>query len=310
MHARPWLLTGLLWYGGMLVPVIGLVQVGVQAMADRYTYLPLTGVALLFAMGGAELARRGGAARRTVALSAIVAVIAMAGLSFRQLEHWRDSLALFERALATSQPTTELLAGHGGALLEAGRVDEGIAQLERALALDDRALDAQASLGMALVAAGRPQDALPHLRLALALPESRRGRVHASIGIARQQQGDTEDALRELDRAEALGYGSPELLALRAQLLRSVGRNLEAVAAYRQVLTLRPDWPGVLNNLAWMLATEPEVRAPAEAVRLAERAVALTGAADPDALDTLAAAYDAAGRPADAERTRERAAAL
>ena len=215
-----------------------------------------------------------------------------------------------ERALAVSEPTTELLNGHGAALLAAGRVDRAVAQLERAVALEPRALDARANLGMALVAAGQPEAALPHLRLALAVPESRRGRVHASIASARQLQGRREDALRELERAEALGYTRPELVAVRAQLERSLGRNAAAVASYRRVLSLRPDWPAVLNNLAMILATDPDLRSPAEAVRLAERAVDLTGALDPAPLDTLARAYDAAGRSADAERSRQQAAAL
>ena len=85
---------------------------------------------------------------------------------------------------------------------------------------------------MALVAAGQPEAALPHLRLALAMPESRQGSVHASIGIARRLQGRPEDALRELERAEALGHTNPELVAVRAQLERSLGRNAAAVASY------------------------------------------------------------------------------
>ena len=97
-RARPWLLTGWLWFLGMLVPVIGLVQVGVQAHADRYTYLPLIGLALAVAWSGAELAGRDRVWRVGIAGAAAASLLAMAGLSLLQLRHWRDGVVAFERA--------------------------------------------------------------------------------------------------------------------------------------------------------------------------------------------------------------------
>jgi tetratricopeptide (TPR) repeat protein len=309
LRRRPYCLVGWLWFLGMLVPVIGLVQVGSQGMADRYGYLPLTGLALALGMAGAGLAAARPRLRGALGALAAACVLGLGVASFRQLVHWRDGLALFERALAVAEESA--VVRNGLALLERGRATEALPHLRRALELDPRYLDARVNLGVALLETGQTRAAVAHLQRGLSLPGLRGARVHAQLGLARLELEQPEPALAHLATAERLGLDLPELDAARAQALQAQGRIGQAIARYERALAARPDWPEVANNLAWLLATapDPQLRRPDEAVRLAESAVRAIGP-NPGALDTLSAAYAAAGRRAEALESGRRAAAL
>jgi Flp pilus assembly protein TadD len=133
--------------------------------------------------------------------------------------------------------------------------------------------------------------------------------VHRKLAYVLVRRGGDESAVGHLAAALRLEPEQPELHVQRAALLERLGREAEAVAAYREALRLGERSPGLLNQLAWLLAATPEPgpHSPAEAVRLAEEAVALTQGADPNVLDTLAVAYAAAGRSDKALATAQRA---
>jgi tetratricopeptide (TPR) repeat protein len=239
-RSRPYLAVGWLWFLGTLVPVLGIVQVGLQARADRYTYLPLVGLSIAFAWGAVDLARALRIPRRAVAAAALVAIASLCVATRLQLRHWRDTVALFERAVAVS-PDGALPRHHLGlALVNAGRALEARPQLERALALGIDSAEARAGLAIAYEELGHYPEAIEHARAALRIAPG-----HAF-------------ATRELVR----------------------------------ILSTCPD---------------PELRDPAEAVRLAEAARDRAGAPDADLLGSLALAYAAAGRRADALRALEHA---
>jgi len=326
---RPYVAVGWLWYLGMLVPVSGLVQVGAQAMADRYTYLPLVGATLPIAFAGAECARKGRLARGAVVAAALAALLACGLVSRRQLAHWRDGESVMAHALAVTQRNAVAHNGLAVELLARGRIAAARRELQAAVSIDPDLPDAQVNLGVALLKGGDPEGALPHLRRGLgldprrraqvyaqlaaaelaagrperALAEARRGlalrdlgALHAAAGVALVSQGDEGAGERELRRAEALGVDDPGLHASLARVLERRGDARAAVERYRRALARTPEDPALANNLAWLLATaEPGVRDAAEAVRLAEAAVARRPV-DPDVLDTLAVAYHAAGQ--------------
>jgi len=327
---RPWIAVGWLWYLGMLVPVLGIVQVGAQAMADRYTYLPLVGATLPVACAGAELARRSAAARAGAVGAACLALVACAVLARGQIDHWRDDVALWRHALAVTERNAHAHNALGAALLARGRDAEARAELERALAIRPELTDAHVNLGVALLRAGEPEAAVRSLSRGLTLPAARRaevhgrlglaqldagrpgaarvqareglrlrddlGLLHAVLGFAQVRLGRPGEALDALRRAEALGFAEPGLHAAMARAFQETGRPVEAAARWRQALAARPDDVGLANNLAWLLATgDPAVRDPAEAVRWAERA-ARAAPAHAAVLDTLAVSYHAAGR--------------
>ncbi len=191
---RPYLPVGWFWFLGMLVPTLGLVQVGAQAHADRYTYLPLTGLAIAVAWGAPDLlAALGiGPPARRVALGTVAAaaVATLAAASSRELHHWRDSETLFRRALAVTRDNHVAHAHLGAALLAGGRAPEAAAQWEAALRLAPDFLEAANNLAWLLATSPDASLRDPERAVELAL--------HARALAARP------DAASDLERASIL----------------------------------------------------------------------------------------------------------
>ena len=191
---RPCLLVGWLWFLGMLVPTLGLLQVGAQAHADRYTYLPLTGLAIAVAWGAPDLLAALGIrpSARRVALGAVAAaaVAALAAASSKELHHWRDSETLFRRALALTRGNHVAHAHLGAALLAGGRAPEAAAQWEASLRLAPDFLEAVNNLAWLLATSPDASLRDPERALELAL--------HARTIAARS------DAASDLERASVL----------------------------------------------------------------------------------------------------------
>jgi Flp pilus assembly protein TadD len=279
---RPYLVTGWLWYLGMLVPVIGLVQVGLQSMADRYTYLPLIGVFLGAVFGLGDLAVR---LRLKSTLLVLVAVIVLAGCLFatvRQLQYWQDGETLFERALAVTKDNPIAQSSLGTALGEAGRLPEAMEHFREALrlkpgsalahnnlgnallhtgqpqeamehfreALRLRPDDAEAhnNLGVALAQTGQPQEAMEHFREALRLkPDD--AKTHYNLGVALAQTGQPQEAIKHYQEALRLQPNLPEAHCNLGITLTRIGRLMEAIAQFRTALQLQPDLAAARNNL-------------------------------------------------------------
>lgn len=170
---RPWLGVGWLWFLGLLVPTLGLVQVGAQAHADRYTYLPLTGLAIAVAWGAPDLLAAlgvgAGARRRALALAGVAAVAALAGASRGELRYWRNSEALFRRALAVTERNDIAHAHLGAALLARGQGTLAVQHWEEAVRLRPDFLEAANNLAWLL--ATSPDPALRDPERALAVAE-------------------------------------------------------------------------------------------------------------------------------------------
>ncbi len=270
---RPYLLVGWLWYLVMLIPVIGLVQVGFQAMADRYTYLSLTGPFIMLVWGGEEITR-GWHNRKPVffAMAGILLAVGV-GLTSAQAGYWKNSETLHRHTLAVTTRNATTHLNLGSALLMQGRAPEAVEQFTAALNIRPDYAEARSNLGFALVAQGRYEEAIGQFRLALQTKPL--GKTYFLLGNALNLQGKTA----------------------------------EAIVEYRRALEWDTNQVGALNDLAWILATdtEPSVRNGTEAVQLAERASKVLGRQEPMFLGTLAAAYAEAGRFADAIQTGEHA---
>ena len=342
---RPWLLVGWCWYLGMLVPVIGLVQVGEQSMADRYTYLPQIG--LLIALVWEANRAIGSWPYRgwLYAVASALVVAVLMGCAWQQASYWRDSETLWTHAIACTERNAVAHNNLGALRAERGRLDEAVVQIEKALEIQPDYADAHDNLGVVLTDQGRIEEAIVHLNKALAANPNLAG-AHYNLARALFRRGSVDEAMTHYRKAleinpnyvEALNnYGA--LLAGRRRLDEAIAhyrkaleidpahanarRNLDIVqsqreeigktlARRRELLRSHPDDVTLLNEMAWTLATNPNasIRNGAEAVELAGRAVQLSDGREPAVLDTLAAAYAEAGRFSEALQTAREAAKL
>jgi len=279
---NPYLLVGWLWYLVMLIPVIGIVQVGLQGHADRYTYLPQIGldialVWLIWDLTKSCLPRRSAAKAgrpQKIVLSAAAAIvlITLSSLSWKQTTHWRDTEALWRHTLAVTPDSDVAHAGLGGILFVRGQIDESIDHYERALRLRDGNVAAHFGLGRALAAKQKTDPAIFHFQKALSI------------------QPDNIGASNDL-----------------GVMFASKGEIREAISAWQQSLLFDPDNADAANNIAWVraTATDPDLRDGREALELAQRALR-SGGENPVALRTLAAAQAENGQFAKAIATCRR----
>ena len=284
---RPYLLVGWLWYLIMLLPVIGLLQVGHQARADRYTYLPLLGPCLAVVWAVADFVRGRRRLRPVASVATCLALALLATAAWRQTTTWRDTLSLWTHALAAgyeSSTAHDSLAciyrdegkfdlalqhyqdalrlspesvgtriNYGLWLVIRGHVDEGIAQYRTALDIDPGNTLAESNLGQALVVRGDIADAAGHFQRALQIdPENAWASYY--LGSALMRQGRTVEATAALERAVTI---YPELAIAWndwANALRQSGRADEALARYRRAIEVKPDYAEAHNNLGLLLS--------------------------------------------------------
>src|SRR5260370_27703457 len=191
---RPYLLTGWLWYLGMLVPVIGLVQVGWQGRADRYTYLPQIGLYIVATWAVADLTASW---RRQRAILSAAAILTIAVLSWRawvQTSYWRDSETLFTHVLAVTSNNDVAENNLGIVFLRKGKLDDAISLLQAAVDLRPENSPAHENLAKALLQKGQVADALVHYRKLLELqPDNIE--VHNIVRTVLIQQGQARAAV-------------------------------------------------------------------------------------------------------------------
>jgi Flp pilus assembly protein TadD len=274
---KPYLVTGWLWYLGTLVPVIGLVQVGGQSMADRYSYVPLIGIFIAVVWLVAEIS--GKWPQRRLVLTGLSIGVLAAGWSLTavQVGYWQNSETLARHALAVTDHNGAMEILLGNALSEQGKTEAASEHYANAVRIWPDSVTAQCDLAMSLAAQGRNAEAVDGCRALLEI-RPHEIRIHNLLG----------------------------------NLLLRQGRWAEAMAEYRAALQIDPDFLMGLNNLAWLRATAPEARFRdgTEAVRLAEKACHLTDYQLTVYVGTLAAAYAEAGRFEDAVKTAQKAVAL
>ncbi len=269
---RPYLLTGWLWYLGMLVPVIGLVQVGWQGRADRYTYLPQIGLYIAATWAVTDLTALYRHQRATLSTAAIVVIAALSCCAWVQTSYWLDSETLFRHALAVTTNNDVAENNLGIVFLGQGKLDEAISLLQSATDLRPDNSPAHENLAKALLQKGQVADALIHYRKLLELqPDNME--VHNIVGTVLVQQGSVQEGVEE----------------------------------WQKVLAIQPDNGNAMSNLAWVFATSPDrsLRDGPKAVELAEQALRISGGRIPILFRTLAAAYAESGKFSKAIQTAQ-----
>ncbi|MGO9231916.1 MAG: tetratricopeptide repeat protein [Bryobacteraceae bacterium] len=286
-RSRPYLAVGWLWYLGTLVPVIGLIQVGAQARADRYTYLPMVGLSIMLVWGLPEVLKS------KVAISgAIVACLACAVLCEAQIQYWRNSETLFRHALDVT--SSNYLAHHnlGVAFADEGRFPEAIKQYQAALQIEPNAANVQTDYGNALAKSGRIPEAIEHYEAALrVLPDSPithndlANALAAAPGSVPEAIAEYQTALRLKPDYEEARKNLAQVQSNAAEMQYSMGVDLArsrkpeaAIPHFEEALRLKPDYVDAHNNLGVVLAGAGRVQ---EAISHFEAALRI----DPNSAD-------------------------
>lgn len=255
---RPWLLFGWLWFLGTLVPVSGLVQVGVQAMADRYTYVPMLGVqiALLWTLRGAV----GPASWRAGAWVVMLGLAVCAVGTFRQIGVWKNSFTLFDQAIAVTKNNYVAHDNRGLHLYKSGRIDEAMQDYRAALAINPGYLNANNNLGHAFYELGRPTEAIPLYRVALKAQPTHL-EVRNNLANALSDVGQLAEAKEHYDYVLARQPNHSNALNGSAVLLAMQNHPAEAKSRLEQALRFAPDNASAhanLGNVCSMLGQREE----------------------------------------------------
>jgi tetratricopeptide (TPR) repeat protein len=302
-----YLATGWLWYMGTLVPVIGLVQAGMQASADRYTYVPLIGLFVFAAFGANDIFTRWKYGKVILAVASAAILIIWAVTTSIQLRYWRNNVTLFQHTL---QVTKDNYLAHNvlaHSFYMEGKYDESIVQSYEALKIKPGYAVIHNGLGLALLQKGELDKAVAFFQQAIKL-RSDYADAYANLGLALYKQGRFKQAIEELTKAISLDPQSVETRVQLVKCLLATNKVSQAVQELKSIADFSGDWT-VLNNLAWYLAIyrQADFYDSVEAVRLAQTACRLTNYQHFAPLDTLAVAYAATGRFDEAADAAEKA---
>ena len=279
---NPFLIVGWLWFLGVLVPMIGLIQVGAQPRADRYTYLASIGLYLLAVYGIATLSARFRIKRNAIAAIALIAIGALGVRAYLQTSYWRDSETLWRHAIATTSKNHVAEDSLGNALFEKGNLDEAIVHYRAAIAIKPDFAQVYSNLGNALLRGGQPDEAIVQLRQALRFNPNyadaynnlggafmkkdqpaeavgyfkkaieinpNYGESYNNLGVALLQTGDIDGAIADYEKAVASTPGVAEIQCNLGNAYARKSNWTAAIAAYQSALKAKPDYAQAHNNL-------------------------------------------------------------
>ena len=249
----PHLAVGWFWFLGVLVPAIGLVQVGVQSMADRYMYLPLIGLTIMLCWSVPSRVMERWDLKLITCDVAAALIAVCAALSRVQVEYWKDSETLFRYAVDVTRDNWLAHSNLGVALAQTGEIEEAITQYEEALRIEPDLADAHYNLGIALARVGRMPEAIEQLEYALQIDPDL-AEAHNNLGIDLAQSGRIPEAIEHLERALRI---QPDLAEAHYNLgiaLVQAGRIEDAISHYQQALRIKPDYIQAQNAIALLKA--------------------------------------------------------
>lgn len=330
---RRWrcLTVGWLWYVGTLVPVIGLVQVGKQAMADRYTYLPSIGIFIMVAWGAFDLTAKWRYRKILLGILSTVLLAILLVFTRMQSKYWQNSITLFEHADEINGNNEFINYNLGVAFLDQGDFEKAVEYSQKAVELAPGFTEAHKNLGLVFVKQGKydkavncfnkaiessPDDVKAYNNLGLVFFEQNKldeaikhfnkvleispgyAKAYNNLGLVFFKRGKYDEAIIHFNKAIE---NSPRLVEAYNGLglvFIKQGKYERVVDCYKEAIRIGCNRAEMINDLAWLLAThwDVKVRDPKEAVRFAEKACELKEYKDPGMLDTLAAAYAANGQ--------------
>jgi len=288
----PYLGVGWAWYVGTLVPVIGIVQVGGHALADRYTYVPLVGLFIMLAWGVPDLVSRWRHRRVGLAVSALASIAALTVCTWNQLGYWRNSVTLcahavrvttnnfkmhynlglallargsiegaarhFAEAVLISPDYADARSGLGAALLDLNKTDEAAEQFSEVLRLDPDSLDGHYNLGNALLKQGRFEEAIVHYREAIRINPDYAD-AHYNLGIALVEQGQLEEAVVRFSEVIRIAPENVRAYDKLGTVLKQQGKLEDAIKRFSEALRIKPDDAHARGNLGSALLDQGKI---------------------------------------------------
>ena len=298
----PYLFVGWFWYLGTLVPMIGLVQIGSHAKADRYTYVTQIGLCIALAWGAADLCRSWPRLRWVCRMGSALVVGALLVFAWRQTTYWRDSAALWTRDFECTERNCVAHVSLGSLLAARGHLDDAIAHFRKALEIEPLFAEAHNNLGDALTNRGQVNDAIVHYRRALKINPGYAD-AHYNLGTTLVSLGRLDEAADHFRQTLAIRPEHVKALVNLGEVLRRQGRPADAAAYLQKALKINPDDAEVCNNLGAVLFSAgrfDEARAQfQQAIRI-----------DPDdaqAHNNLGSTFDSLDRPDEAIAQFQRA---
>jgi Flp pilus assembly protein TadD len=288
----PYLTTGWLWYLGTMVPVIGLVQVGSQSMADRYTYIPLIGLFIIIAWGMSDISAKLPGRRIPVAVFSSIILIVFMICAWFQVGHWRNGVTLFIHAINVTRNNSIAHYELGHALDQSQKYDRAVTHYFKALQINPKYVEAHNNLGYNLSLQGKIKDAVYHYNQALRI-DPNHVKAHNNLGNVLARQGNFKDAVYHFNKAIKVAPNYAGAYYNLGKIFSNHGETKKAFIFYYKALELNPEMTQVLYNLSWIKATHENEknRNGEKAVKLAEKLCKITKYNQPLALDALAAAY-------------------
>jgi protein O-mannosyl-transferase len=292
---KKYAVVGWLWYVGTLVPVIGLVQSGGQAMANRYMYLPMLGLLIIIACAAKDFVANRLRMKIVVAILAAVLLSALVILTRIQVGHWQNSITLYEYTLKVTQNNALAENNYGIALFEAGRFDEAISHFNKALSITPKMAEAEKNLGRAYLEQGKAGDAVACFRKVIENNKTS-AEAYSHLGSALYIQKKYDEAIKCFDKALSLDPNYPDARYGMGLALMTTNRFNEAIVCFNEVLRQNGDSAKVHYNLAIALGAQKKYD---EAIEHLAKVLQLNPMY-PEAHNKIGFALQLAGRPDEA----------
>ncbi len=278
-----YLAVGWLWYLGTLVPVIGIIQAGTQSMADRYTYIPLTGLFVIIAFGAADLFKKIPFKNIVLATAAVAVICACGIVTAKQLTYWQDSFSLFDHALAVTENNYMMHNNYGSVLSNLGRHEEAAEHFAETLKFIPNSHEAHNNYAYCLIELGRPDEAIEHLNTALKLKRNF-PTAQYNIALALAAKGDYDGAIEQLKTYLGPNANVASAYNHLATILVKKDKLDDAIALLEEAIVLKGDSYELHTNLGILLEKKGLIK---EAKECYKKAIQINPH-DTKALDKLA----------------------
>jgi Tfp pilus assembly protein PilF len=252
IRKAPYFAVGWFWYLGTLLPVIGIVQIGGQAMADRYAYVPLIGIFIVVAWGVPELISNWRFKEKVLSFASGIIIFALMITTWEQVSYWKNSITLFKHAISIANkkhPNLAIIHNNLGiALFDKQKIEEAIFHYKMSIKLKPSHTLAYYNLGVIFFSEGKVEEAISQYKIAIKLNPNYTS-AHYNLGIILFSEGKVEEAITQYKIAIKL---NPNLTSAHYNLgvvLLQKGKIEEAVYYFREALKLQPDFVAARDNL-------------------------------------------------------------